>query len=601
MPIASEPKPVTPEALGVKLPNSSLNPIQVESAYQDMRGILKTASAKKTIASTDEIKTILEDGTTLKMEDVERNDLLKTLNEDQGDTAVASGKIEQCETTYKDTGEKFKTEEEAKKSGGLIAGVNGFEGKFYRKNLQKLSDKDPDFIAEDVSPEYTKGIRGLRRQVAEGDTQAQKTYEILRDGNAVRVTYTSSENGSPQTVTVTLKEFDDLLEKEAANLWTQTHGGEMSFADAKTKFPQIAHAYRIKAERKIASDAKYSFHSTEEPKPDKPDVNKPEAEKNNEADTECAKIYVDLVDEKVKHPKGKDGKEENVIVYKLKNDGSGEYEMKDGRPVIAEFHPELLDGTTDAFLSGTTHLFAAYLDPKTTPEQKQNLMAMIYKHIQKTDPDRLKGFSGAQIMDDRLKNKIGQTFITWLRSIDRNMTIPPQLSDATLGDMVDILSFASACQRGKLIEMSADRSRHVMSHSALEIYNKIFKGRQNPDYENFIIALASNETMDHAGNFLSQQFNIDMNSLSTQAGRTANADSVLNEIATRKGLSADEKNKYGEIFHHMMGDKNLENLAKKLGLPPGAGMGVIMLALFLPMLQGLMDTGNESGGGGQKG
>lgn len=575
MPIASEPKPVTPEASGAKLPNSLLNPIKVESAYQDMRGVLKTASTKKTIASTDEIKTTLEDGTALKMEDAERNDLLKTLNEDQGDTTVASEKIELCETTYKDTGEKFKTEEEGKKSGGLIAGDNGFEGKFYRKNLQKLSDKDPDFIAEDVSPEYAKGIRGLRRQVAEGDTQAQKTYETLRDGNAVRVTYTSSESGSPQTVTVTLKEFDDLLEKEAANLWTQTHGGEMSFADAKTKFPQIAHAYRIKAERKIASDAKYNFHSTEEQKPDSSDPNKPEAERN---------------------------KEDNTLVITLMHDTlEGFAELNDSKPNEEVATLTLITSTLQGIPENTVD--SAQL------RQRDNLTTLAYVALKNikldsiTDPGlrtRLetlqKGIANFEGDDGRVIKLQEEIKTHWLT--------PNGLKGIPLERLTRDMILAMRLEATEGIKIISKPNGQFERFEVGDDVEKLLAGWGVQDDERQqIFQLATGDNS--AGRLMSREFGIDNHIITdAKSGETVAQNTVNALVATAENRGKKEKydtrekiDAFLKFFRNNLSEEALMEFAKKHGFPPGMGMGVLIIAMFLPMIQGTLEEGGKSGGG----
>lgn len=590
-PVIAEPTLISPDAAGVKLPIPNLNQVALESAYQEMRTELKTAAEKKSLASRDEIKTSLDDGTTLKIEEADKDDLLRILNEDQGDIVSASEKIEQCETTWEQTGKQCKTEDEAKKTGGLVSVENGFAGKFFRIDPLKSTDKNIVIIEDDVSPAIVKGIRGLRRQIAEGDTQAQKTYETLRDGNSVRVTYTSNENGAPQPTTITLKEFDEVLEKEAADLWTNAHGGEMSFADAKTKFPQITHAYRIKAERKIASDAEYTLHHSEEPKPDEANAAKTEAEKAKEGTEKVATLTYDFLED-IAEAAG-----QSITT----TDSKGNVTLNE--KALAELPPNEHVATLSLLVS-TYH---DILKDPNKQEQRDNLMTLAYLHLKNikldtiTDPkirDRFESLQkGNDLFDDKPQGRVAKL----QASIYTHWLAPNQLGEIPLEQLTRDMILAIKLEAIKGVKEIRDaRGQFERFEVGDDVQALLTSWDVKDDERQKIFRLA---TGDHSANrLMSQEFSISAQTLIEPKSGEVVAQKVLTaltESAENRGKpdfykSKEKQNTFLKFFHHNLSGDSLKEFAKKHGFPPQMGMGVLILALFLPMIQGVMDTGNET-------
>ncbi len=110
------------------------------------------------------------------------------------------------------------------------------------------------------------------------------------------------------------------------------------------------------------------------------------------------------------------------------------------------------------------------------------------------------------------------------------------------------------------------------------------------------------------GRLLSQVFGLDVEALTGKNVAEVYADravTALADTAESRGkpkYTKEKRDAFKKFIKHHFSEESLKKIAEKLGLPPGAGMGIIMLALFLPMLQGLMDTGGGGGSeGGQKG
>lgn len=109
-----------------------------------------------------------------------------------------------------------------------------------------------------------------------------------------------------------------------------------------------------------------------------------------------------------------------------------------------------------------------------------------------------------------------------------------------------------------------------------------------------ITHLANNET---GSRVFSSIFGVDVKSfMSGKPGECSNF--VIDLLIKHNHLPAEQREIAAQILKNHMAETGLQRL-RNLNIPPGAGMGIIMLAMLLPMLQGLMDTG--SGGGGEGG
>lgn len=151
-----------------------------------------------------------------------------------------------------DNTQKMISEVETQTQEGLIIETDGtHQGRYSVKENGKVQIKS---IQTDVTP----SIQTLRRLSAEKDSEGAQLYQQLVDNDVVSVEYTDPQSGSKTTAP--LSKFDELIDKEAENLWTHDAQGKMTYADAKEKFPQVAAAYQLRAEQKIDSDAKYSLH-----------------------------------------------------------------------------------------------------------------------------------------------------------------------------------------------------------------------------------------------------------------------------------------------------------------------------------------------------
>lgn len=255
-----------PEALPIhnKLPEPKVGLTVVQQAYDSLLGLLK-AKANAPDLQPGAITTDPAHGI-----DAEKQGLVDTLNAEQKTATTASTTIEHWKEAE---GIGNKTEADAKAQGGIVVDAGGKRtGEFYWKDSSGAIHGP-----EQIMPAYAGGIRGLRRQKAEGDNSATLAYDALRNGDAVRVVFTKPD-GTQDALALTLRDFDTMITTEAAKRWDADASHKIKFADLQKKHSQLAHAYSRRVEDDIAKNAQYSFHHLEDKaktianrKPEEPD------------------------------------------------------------------------------------------------------------------------------------------------------------------------------------------------------------------------------------------------------------------------------------------------------------------------------------------
>lgn len=254
-----------------------INEAQLDVLHQRARPLLRDAKLDpKRNLTTDSLTAGLRADLLAELDKLtdaaKKQAIVDLLNQEQLDLVAACDLIEECEDTWAKTGRQYKPSSEATKTGGLV-GEEGkpFSGEFYPVRDGAVQPKRN--LSDSVSGE----VRGLCRLANEGNAEAKALYDQMRENRVVVVTY--------QSKSVSLGEFDATIETEADRLFMRECGGNgVSFQQLTERHPQIAQAFRIKAEQALAKDAQYSFQYLPEapkPKPEAPKIPNLEERVNN--------------------------------------------------------------------------------------------------------------------------------------------------------------------------------------------------------------------------------------------------------------------------------------------------------------------------------
>lgn len=257
--------PIRAENAAGKFPLPKFNKKQANQVFGGVVDQVRTAARNpdRILNSPSNLGSGLSPDQKTELADLIKNDgqeIVSLLDEQQTDLDAADRLFGAAEAAHQSAQGKFITPDQASSNEGLIIDSAGnFTGEFSEKTAVGFKTKS---IAAEVTPSI-QGLRRLKEEKSpeaakeEKNPEAAKLYQELSDSDSVRVTYKTTANGAEESVTLTLAEFDPKLEAAAAQEWMAKHP-EISYEDAKKKFPEAAHAYRIKAEQ--AMNTQYTLH-----------------------------------------------------------------------------------------------------------------------------------------------------------------------------------------------------------------------------------------------------------------------------------------------------------------------------------------------------
>lgn len=239
-------------------------------------------------------------------------------------------------------------------------------------------------------------------------------------------------------------------------------------------------------------------------------------------------------------------------------------------------------------------LLAAYYDVNIQTEQKRNIVALMYHGLKELKSEAV----GRLIHADELEKR--------LNKIKATLMIKYQISEGValgleFNHLLRDLTLALVCE-GKVTVDEKTRRLILSQDAPKEVKALLDNWKADPTERSFIVQLASEQGA--VMSFLSNVFGIDTKVLTDNNTMRSYVGQVIDKIIERKGLDKEnkinEKTVYQEVFNHHVSDDTLKNLADKRGFPKGMGMGLMLLLIFAPSFQKLLEDLGGADRGGQQ-
>lgn len=261
-------------------------------------------------------------------------------------------------------------------------------------------------------------------------------------------------------------------------------------------------------------------------------------------------------------------------------------------------------------------LAATYQDIPDNPNdprrqgQRDNLMTLAYEALKKIKLDNITG-SGLRARLETLQKGIaifegGKGRLQTLENeINTHWLAPQRLGEIPLERLTRDMILAIRLDATSGVKEVHDARGQFLRYEVGDDVEDLFKSWDvKEDERQQIFRLA---TGDHsAGRLMSQEFGFDTQVLTDNKSGEKVAQKILSALKNSaekrsqqvKYDTQEKLDAFLKFFKNNLSEESLKEFAKKHGLPPQAGMSVLILALFLPMIQGVLDTGG--GGGGEE-
>jgi hypothetical protein len=235
-------------------------------------------------------------------------------------------------------------------------------------------------------------------------------------------------------------------------------------------------------------------------------------------------------------------------------------------------------------------LMGAYYDKDTPILAKDNLSALIYREIERTDPKKLKALG----QDNQVLLQKYSHFVHRLRS---EYLAPEGYTGEPPEHLLTDLFLGYQCEGN--VTVDATHQKYILSKGANDFVNKM--PDLTPRDKQFIIALSVNGL---GTKILAHEFGFNLDALSgsnRKAGETY-VNNVVDKIGTKPDVSKEQKKAYDAILKHQVSDEVLAEIAANAGMDKDKMMVIATLLMYaFQIIQSVTEEGLATGQQGGQG